>query len=59
MKYEDTNLTKEYGYFVDYFATSLAEFMIYNQNAIHASFASDDEKRSLLEKLNKFYTPLV
>ena len=55
----DTNLTKEYGYFVDYFATSLAEFMIYNQNAIHASFASDDEKRSLLEKLNKFYTPLV
>lgn len=51
----DTTLTKEYGLYRDYFGTSAEEFLQHNQNAIKGSFASDEEKETLLEKLNQAY----
>ncbi|EMC07284.1 adenosine deaminase, partial [Streptococcus mutans NLML4] len=51
----NTNLTKEYQLFVDYFGTSLADFYHFNQNAIEASFASEAEKAELLAELKKAY----
>ena len=51
----DTNLTKEYALFVDYFGTSLEEFYQYNKYAIEANFASPNEKNILLERLVASY----
>ncbi|MDO4814918.1 MAG: adenosine deaminase [Gemella sp.] len=51
----NTNLTKEYSEFVKYFGTSTAEFLKHNQDAIKGSFASDEEKTQLLEKLEQAY----
>ncbi|WP_080034969.1 adenosine deaminase [Streptococcus mutans] len=51
----NTNLTKEYQLFVDYFGTSLVDFYHFNQNAIEASFASEAEKAELLAELKKAY----
>lgn len=55
----DTNLTKEYGHFVDYFDTSVAEFLAYNQNAIRASFTSESQKAQLLSQIDKLYAPFL
>lgn len=40
----DTNLTKEYSLFVTYFGTKIEDFLVFNQNAVKASFTSDSEK---------------
>lgn len=50
-----TNLTKEYGLFVDSFGTTLADFYQHNQDAIAANFASPSEKEMLLERLKATY----
>lgn len=55
----DTNLTKEYATFVDYFGTSAAEFLEYNSNAIQASFTSEAEKAELLSKIEELYVPFL
>ncbi|MCC9969898.1 adenosine deaminase, partial [Streptococcus agalactiae] len=46
----DTNLTKEYSLFVTYFGTKIEDFLVFNQNAVKASFTSDSEKDTLLHK---------
>ncbi|HFD0047446.1 TPA: adenosine deaminase [Streptococcus agalactiae] len=51
----DTNLTKEYSLFVTYFGTKIEEFLVFNQNAVKASFTSDSEKDTLLHKLQENY----
>lgn len=51
----DTNLTKEYGLFVQHFGTSRDDFYRFNQQAIHASFASQEEKQALLTALQLAY----
>lgn len=53
----DTNLTKEYGLFVQYFGTTVDDFYRFNRNAIEASFASSTEKEMLLDKLKQAYYP--
>lgn len=55
----DTNLTKEYLLFVDYFATTVSDFLTFNQNALHASFAHPTEKEALLQKIEKLYAPFL
>ncbi|HGD2196294.1 TPA: adenosine deaminase, partial [Streptococcus agalactiae] len=49
----DTNLTKEYSLFVTYFGTKIEDFLVFNQNAVKASFTSDSEKDTLLHKLQE------
>ncbi|HGI4249473.1 TPA: adenosine deaminase [Streptococcus agalactiae] len=51
----DTNLTKEYSLFVTYFETKIEDFLVFNQNAVKASFTSDSEKDTLLHKLQENY----
>ncbi|HEO6454898.1 TPA: adenosine deaminase [Streptococcus agalactiae] len=51
----DTNLTKEYSLFVIYFGTKIEDFLVFNQNAVKASFTSDSEKDTLLHKLQENY----
>ncbi|HGD2294445.1 TPA: adenosine deaminase [Streptococcus agalactiae] len=51
----DTNLTKEYSLFVTYFGTKIEDFLVFNQNAVKASFTSDSEKNTLLHKLQENY----
>lgn len=51
----DTNLTKEYSLFVTYFGTKIEDFLVFNQNAVKASFTSDLEKDTLLHKLQENY----
>lgn len=51
----DTNLTKEYSLFVTYFGTKIEDFLVFNQNAMKASFTSDSEKDTLLHKLQENY----
>ncbi len=51
----DTNLTKEYGLLVQHFGTSRDDFYRFNQQAIHASFASQEEKQALLTALQLAY----
>lgn len=51
----DTNLTKEYSLFVTYFGTKIEDFLVFNQNAVKASFTSDSEKDTLLYKLQENY----
>ncbi|HHL0630108.1 TPA: adenosine deaminase [Streptococcus agalactiae] len=51
----DTNLTKEYSLFVTYFGTKTEDFLVFNQNAVKASFTSDSEKDTLLHKLQENY----
>ncbi|HEM6071545.1 TPA: adenosine deaminase [Streptococcus suis] len=51
----NTTLNREYQLFVDYFGTSKADFYRFNQNAIQASFASEVEKKVLLEFLDQQY----
>ncbi len=53
----DTNLTKEYGLFVQHFGTTVDDFYRFNRNAIEASFASSTEKEMLLDKLKQAYYP--
>lgn len=52
----DTNLTKEYELYHKYFNTSVQDFFVHNKTAIEASFASDEEKEELLEKLTQAYS---
>lgn len=52
----DTNLTKEYELYHKYFNTSVQDFFVHNKTAIEASFASDEEKKELLEKLTQAYS---
>lgn len=51
----DTNLTKEYSLFITYFGTKIEDFLVFNQNAVKASFTSDSEKDTLLHKLQENY----
>ncbi|HGC8263247.1 TPA: adenosine deaminase, partial [Streptococcus agalactiae] len=51
----DTNLTKEYSLFVTYFGTKIEDFLVFNQNAVKASFTSDSVKDTLLHKLQENY----
>lgn len=51
----DTNLTKEYSLFVTYFGSKIEDFLVFNQNAVKASFTSDSEKDTLLHKLQENY----
>ncbi|HEM6289683.1 TPA: adenosine deaminase [Streptococcus suis] len=51
----NTNLNKEYDLFVKHFGTSKEEFYQFNQNAIQASFASEEEKAHLLDILANKY----
>ncbi|HFH7583450.1 TPA: adenosine deaminase [Streptococcus agalactiae] len=51
----NTNLTKEYSLFVTYFGTKIEDFLVFNQNAVKASFTSDSEKDTLLHKLQENY----
>ncbi|HFH7315674.1 TPA: adenosine deaminase [Streptococcus agalactiae] len=51
----DTNLTKEYSLFVTYFGTKIEDFLVFNQNAVKASFTSDSEKDTLLHKQQENY----
>ncbi len=55
----DTNLTKEYLLFVEYFGTTIADFLTFNQNALRASFTSPSEKEELLQKINQLYAPFL
>lgn len=55
----DTTLTKEYNLYHQYFGTSVADFYRHNQNAIEASFASDQEKKVVLKKLKELYSPYL
>lgn len=55
----DTNLTREYGLFVDYFETSVVDFLQHNQEAIRGSFATEEEKAKLLSKLTEAYKPFL
>lgn len=55
----NTTLTKEYSLFVDYFGLGAKDFFKHNQDAIHGSFASIEEKELLLEKLTKAYQPYL
>ncbi|MEE1425976.1 MAG: adenosine deaminase family protein, partial [Streptococcus salivarius] len=52
----DTNLTKEYELYHKHFDSSVQDFYAHNKTAIEASFASDEEKEELLEKLAKAYS---
>ena len=52
----DTNLTKEYELYHKHFNSSVQDFYAHNKTAIEASFASDEEKEELLEKLAKAYS---
>ena len=52
----DTNLTKEYELYHKHFDSSVQDFYVHNKTAIEASFASDEEKEELLEKLAKAYS---
>ncbi|MBO3643366.1 adenosine deaminase [Streptococcus suis] len=51
----NTTLNREYQLLVEYFGTSKADFYRFNQNAIQASFASEEEKKVLLELLDQQY----
>lgn len=51
----DTNLNKEYQLFVEHFGTSREDFYQFNQNAIQACFAREDEKEALLKRLAESY----
>lgn len=51
----NTNLTKEYQLFASQFGTSPADFLRFNEYALEASFASEEEKVTLLEKLRRSY----
>ncbi|HEM5187067.1 TPA: adenosine deaminase [Streptococcus suis] len=51
----NTTLNREYQLFVECFGTSKADFYRFNQNAIQASFASEEEKKVLLELLDQQY----
>ncbi|WP_373774662.1 adenosine deaminase [Streptococcus ferus] len=55
----NTNLTREYQLFSDFFGTSIADFYRFNQNALQASFTSSSEKAELLEKLEAVYAPYL
>lgn len=54
-----TNLTKEYSHFVEYFGTTIEEFLQHNETAIRASFTSQSQKEELLTKLQEFYAPFL
>ncbi|MDW8650625.1 adenosine deaminase [Streptococcus suis] len=51
----NTTLNREYQLLVEYFGTSKADFYRFNQNAIQASFASEEGKKVLLELLDQQY----
>ncbi len=55
----DTDLTKEYGLFVEYFGTNIADFLRFNQAAIHSCFTSESEKVKLLSKIKESYAPFL
>lgn len=51
----NTSLTEEYSLFVQYFETSLTDFLSFNQNALAAAFISEAERRVLMTRLEKAY----
>lgn len=55
----NTNLTKEYQLYNQYFGTTVRDFLTFNENAIRASFASETEKAALLLALKKGYAPFL
>lgn len=55
----DTNLIKEYQLFAQHFQTGAADFLLHNQDAIKASFASATEKAELLNRLAQSYQPYL
>ncbi|MFC3932811.1 adenosine deaminase [Streptococcus dentapri] len=55
----NTNLTKEYSLFAQYFGTGIADFFSFNKNAISASFTNTEEKRWLLTQLEESYLPYL
>lgn len=54
----DTNLTKEYSLFVTYFGTKIEDFLVFNQNAVKASFTSDSEKDTYYISYKKTMTAI-
>lgn len=55
----NTNLTKEYQLYNQYFGTTVRDFLTFNENVIRSSFASETEKAALLLALKKGYTPFL
>ncbi|MBJ8349655.1 adenosine deaminase [Streptococcus zalophi] len=55
----NTNLTKEYALYHQYFNTSISDFYHFNQNAILASFTTTEEKDALLKRLEESYHPYL
>ncbi len=55
----DTDLAKEYSLYATHFSATVSDFYQHNQDAIRGSFASDAEKRELLQKLAKAYAPFL
>lgn len=55
----DTNLTKEYQLYAQYFGTTVRDFLTFNEQAIRASFATEAEKEALLLALRKGYEPFL
>ncbi|MGT2771765.1 adenosine deaminase [Streptococcus marimammalium] len=55
----NTNLTKEYALYHQYFNTSISDFYRFNQNAILASFTTAKEKKVLLKRLKESYHPYL
>lgn len=55
----NTNLNKEYQLYMDYFGLDVSDFYRHNKEAIKGSFASESEKKALLEKLAIAYKPFL
>lgn len=55
----DTTLNKEYELIHQQYGTSIADFQRFNENAIRASFTSEEEKAELMEKLRAGYAALA
>ncbi len=55
----DTDLAKEYSLYATHFSATVSDFYQHNQDAIRGSFASDAEKRELLQKLATAYAPFL
>lgn len=55
----NTNLTREYELYQQHFGTTIRDFLIFNENAIRASFASEPEKSALLLALKEGYAAFL
>lgn len=54
----ETTLTKEYSLYHQHYGTTVQDFYRFNQNALRASFTSDEQKQRLLSLLDERYEPL-